>query len=158
MNFKLVKGIPERIPDYCKVFFDSKLYDAYFSEEGVLPALLGKAIASGCLYVAMSSQDEPVGVMYMTMDGMAGLPYLNLLGVRKKYRGMGIGSELLRIFIGTAEAQGYPNMFIMTSKFNVRAKNLYQSMGFRPQCLLPDVMHKGVSEWLFMRPASNRGW
>ena len=43
-------------------------------------------------------------------------------------------------------------MFIMTSKFNVRAKKLYQSLGFEPQCLLHDVMRRGVSEWLFMRP------
>lgn len=158
MNFTLVKGDPNRISDYCEVFYDSKLYDAYFSEEGVLAQWLAKAIAAGGLYVAMSSHDEAIGVMYMTMDGMAGLPYLNLLGVKKNYRGMGIGSDLIRVFIGTVEAQGYPNMFIMTSQFNVRAKNLYQSMGFQPQCLLHDVMHKGVSEWLFMRPASNRGW
>ena len=158
MNFTLVKGDPGRIPEYCEVFYASKLYDAYFSEADVLSNLLAKGIAAGCLYVAMSAQDEPVGVMYMTMDGMAGLPYLNLLGVKKRYRGMGIGTDLIRVFIGTVEAQGYPNMFIMTSKFNVRAKNLYQSLGFQPQCLLSDVMHRGVSEWLFMRPASNRGW
>ena len=27
--------------------------------------------------------------MYMTRNGLAGLPYLNLLGVKKKYRGQG---------------------------------------------------------------------
>ena len=158
MNFDLVKGVQERIPEYCQVFYDSKLYDAYFSDESVLVDLLSRGIERGALYVAMSSHDEPIAVMYMTEDGMAGLPYVNLLGVKKKYRGMGIGTDLLRIFIGVMESKGYPNMFIMTSKFNVRAKNLYQSMGFVPQCLLTDVMHKGVSEWLFMRPNAKRGW
>ena len=36
MNFNLVKGDPSRIPEYCEVFYDSKLSDAYFAEEGVL--------------------------------------------------------------------------------------------------------------------------
>lgn len=158
MHFTLVKGEAARIPEYCEVFYDSKLYDAYFAEPGVLESWLSNAIAKGALYIAEDSKGEPVGAMVMTMDGMAGLPYLNLLGVKKNCRGMGIGSSLVKIFIGVAEAQGAPNMFIMTSHFNVRAKKLYQSLGFQPQCLLKDVMHKGVSEWLFMRPASNRGW
>lgn len=90
--------------------------------------------------------------MYMTRNGLAGLPYLNLLGVKKKYRGQGIGTDLVKIFIGVMEEKNYPNMFIMTSQFNTGAKRLYQSLGFQPKCLLHDVIRKGVSEWLFMRP------
>lgn len=90
--------------------------------------------------------------MYMTRDGMAGLPYLNLLSVKKKYRGKGIGTDLVKIFIGVMEREQYPSMYIMTSQFNTGAKRLYQSLGFQPKCLLHDAFRKGVSEWLFMRP------
>ena len=152
MDFTLVKGDPSRLEEYCQVFYDSKLYDAYFADSDRLPNILMDAMKKGELYIAMSSKDEPVGVMHMTRDGLAGLPYLSLLGVKKRYRGMGIGTALVKIFIGVMEAGEAPNMFIMTSKFNVRAKKLYQSLGFEPQCLLQDVMRRGVSEWLFMRP------
>ena len=152
MDFTLVKGDPSRLEEYCQVFYDSKLYDAYFADSDRLPTVLTDAMNKGELYVAMSSKNEPVGVMHMTRDGLAGLPYLSLLGVKKRYRGMGIGTALVKIFIGVMEAGEAPNMFIMTSKFNVRAKKLYQSLGFEPQCLLHDVMRRGVSEWLFMRP------
>ena len=152
MDFTLVKGDPGRLEEYCQVFYDSKLYDAYFAGSDRLPAVLTDAMNKGELYVAMSAKGEPVGVMHMTADGLAGLPYLSLLGVKKGYRGMGIGTALVKIFIGVMEAGTAPNMFIMTSKFNVRAKKLYQSLGFEPQCLLHDVMRRGVSEWLFMRP------
>lgn len=152
MDFTLVKGDPSRLEEYCQVFYDSKLYDAYFADSDRLPTVLMDAMNKGELYVAMSSKNEPVGVMHMTRDGLAGLPYLSLLGVKKRYRGMGIGTALVKIFIGVMEAGEAPNMFIMTSKFNVRAKKLYQSLGFEPQCLLHDVMRRGVSEWLFMRP------
>ena len=69
-----------------------------------------------------------------------------------EYRGQGIGTDLVKIFIGVMEEKNYPNMFIMTSQFNTGAKRLYQSLGFQPKCLLHDVIRKGVSEWLFMRP------
>lgn len=157
MNFTLVRGEAARVSEYCEIFLDSKLYDAYFSEPGVLEGWLTRAIGEGTLYIAMSSQGEPIGAMIMEMTGMCGLPYLHLLGVKKKWRGMGVGTGLIKIFIGVVEATDAPNMFIMTSHFNVRAKRLYQSLGFVPQCLLKDVTHKGVSEWLFMRPSSTRG-
>jgi len=70
----------------------------------------------------------------------------------EEYRGQGIGTDLVKIFIGVMEEKNYPNMFIMTSQFNTGAKRLYQSLGFQPKCLLHDVIRKGVSEWLFMRP------
>lgn len=152
MNFTLVKGDMGRIDEYCAVFHDSKLYDTYFSQDDRLEKYLRRGIETGNLHIAMSS-GEPIAAIYMTMDGMADLPCVHLLGVKKNYRGMGIGRDLLRIFIGVAEAQGVPNMFILTSHFNVRAKKLYQSMGFKSYCLLTDLLKKGVSEWLMMRPA-----
>lgn len=154
MEFTLVKGQMDRIAEYRDLFLDSKLYDAYFSEGEVLTNILKQGIAGGSLYIAMNAEDKPMGVMYMTMDGCAGLPYLHLLGVGKAYRGMGIGRELVKIFISVAEELGYPHMFIMVSKFNIGAKRLYKSLGFQPQCLLPDLIRKGVSEWLLMRPAA----
>ena len=75
-----------------------------------------------------------------------------MCGVLEEYRGQGIGTDLVKIFIGVMEEKNYPNMFIMTSQFNTGAKRLYQSLGFQPKCLLHDVIRKGVSEWLFMRP------
>ena len=152
MKFTLEKGVPERLEEYREVCYGSKLYDAYFAEGDSLNENLLRAMADGDLYVDMSPGDEAVGVMYMTRNGLAGLPYLNLLGVKKKYRGQGIGTDLVKIFIGVMEEKNYPNMFIMTSQFNTGAKRLYQSLGFQPKCLLHDVIRKGVSEWLFMRP------
>lgn len=153
MKFTLVKGDPARLEEYVEIFRDSKLYDAYFSDSDRLPTYLLDAIKKDKLFIALSSQDEPIGALCMSMDGMADLPYLHLLGVKKKFRGMGIGTDLIRIFIATAEAYGAPNMFIMTSKFNVRAKQLYQAMGFTAYCLLPSPLRPGIDEYVMMRPA-----
>ena len=154
MEFTLKKGEAARISEYIEVFQNSKLYDAYFAGGDMLEQLLEESISADALYIAVDKADQPIGVMYMTMGGMCGLPYLHLLGVRADCRGKGVGRSLVQIFINVAEELGYPNMFIMTSKFNRQAKQLYESMGFQPQCLLRDLMKKGVSEWLMMRPNS----
>ena len=156
MEFTLVKGDLNRIGEYRDLFLDSKLYDAYFSEGTVLEDVLKQGVAEGNLYVAVNERSEAMGVMYMSMSGCAGLPYIHLLGVGKAYRGQGLGQAMVKIFIHVAEELGYPNMFIMVSKFNHRAKKLYESLGFQPQCLLRDLMRKGVSEWLLMRPADKK--
>jgi len=156
MDFTLVKGDLSRIEEYCALFLDSKLYDAYFTEGTVLADVLKQGISEGNLYVAVNEQNAAMGVMYMSMSGSFGLPYLHLLGVGKEYRGMGLGSSLVKIFIDVAEELGYPHMFILVSKFNSRAKRLYESLGFQPQCLLRDLMRKGVSEWLLMRPSGKQ--
>ena len=156
MDFTLVKGDLSKAEEYRDLFLDSKLYDAYFSEGTALVDFLKQGISEGNLYVAVNERNEPMGVMYMSMDGCAGLPYVHLLGVGKAFRGKGLGQAMLKIFINVSEELGYPNMFIMVSKFNNRAKRLYESMGFQPQCLLRDLIKKGVSEWLLMRPADRR--
>ncbi|MEM1484544.1 GNAT family N-acetyltransferase [Oscillospiraceae bacterium PP1C4] len=156
MDIHVVRGQLANLEEYCNVFCNSALYDHYFKDGDMLRDLLTKAIQKGQLYIALSSKDETIGVLQMTMDGMCGLPYLNLLGVKDRFRGMGIGTTLVNIFIGVAEESGYPNMFIMTSEFNVRAKKLYQSLGFKKYCLLPNLMKHGVGEYLFMRPSSKQ--
>ena len=97
--------------------------------------------------------EELMAYAMMWKDPEGGFELLDYLGVcQGKPRGQGIGTDLVKIFIGVMEEKNYPNMFIMTSQFNTGAKRLYQSLGFQPKCLLHDVIRKGVSEWLFMRP------
>ncbi len=89
MKFTLVKGVPERLEEYREVFYGSKLYDAYFAEGDSLNENLLRAMADGDLYVAMSPGTWPWASMSMTRNGLAGLPYLNLLGVKKEVPGPG---------------------------------------------------------------------
>lgn len=157
MDIHVVKGDDSRIEEYCAVFNDSPLYDHYFKDDfDLLCNWIRKAVSKGELYTAIASDGSVKGVMHMTMEGMCGLPYLNLLGIEKRSRGMGVGTMLVNVFIGVAEAKGYPNMFIMTSEFNVRARKLYQSLGFKKCCLLQSVFKPNINEYLFMRPSSQK--
>jgi len=156
MNVTIEKATSDHLNEYYPVFDDSALYDHYFVGTNKLHEWLDRPTALGHVYAALTSHREPVGIMHMQMDGMCGLPYLALLGVKKMYRGMGIGRKFLAMFIGVAEEYGAPNMFIMTSTFNVRAKQLYESVGFRKVGILPSFSVKGVDEILFIRPNSKQ--
>ena len=49
MDFTLVKGDPSRLEEYCQVFYDSKLYDAYFADSDRLPTVLTDAMNKMCI-------------------------------------------------------------------------------------------------------------
>ena len=90
--------------------------------------------------------------MVYDMMGMYGeLPYLALLGVKENFRGKGIGDQLIDIYFGICKGMNFDKCFIAVSDFNPRAKALYQKKGFKPLLLVPDLLKKGIGEWLLMK-------
>jgi len=155
MNVTIEKANEAQLAEMYSVFDDSALYDHYFkTHPESLSFMLDGATKNGNTLIARSSKGEIVGVMVVLMDGFAELPYLALLGVKKGYRGMGIGKKFLSVFICLAENSGAPNMFIMTSTFNVRAKQLYESVGFKKMGIIPNYLIQGIDEIMFVRPNS----
>lgn len=153
MEVRFEKASAELLPEMYPVFDDSALYEHYFKDSPeMLRFMLDKATINGNTLVAKTLDGEVVGVMVMLMEGFAELPYLALLGVKKGFRNYGIGHKFLSIFIAAAEESGAPNMFIMTSTFNVRAKILYESVGFKRMGVIRNYLKKGIDEIMFVRP------
>ena len=153
MHVTIEKAAEAMLPEMYPVFDDSALHDHYFKPHPEsLSFMLDPATRNGNTLIARTAEGEIAGVMVVLMEGFAELPYLALLGVKKKYRGMGIGKKFLSVFIGLAEQSGAPNMFIMTSTFNIRAKQLYESVGFKKIGIIPDYLIKGIDEIIFVRP------
>lgn len=109
MNVTIVKADPSRLAECREVFLDSALYDHYFTAEGRLEGMLATAVEKGELWLAVTSRNEVAGVMWMEMTGFFDVfPYLALLGVKKSFRGMGVGHVLLRTFEGCLPCHGVP--------------------------------------------------
>lgn len=156
MNVTIEKANETQLEEMYRVFDDSALYDHYFkTHPESLSFMLDGATKNGNTLIARSSKGEIVGVMVVLMEGFAELPYLALLGVKKGYRGMGIGKKFLAVFFGLAEQANAPNMFIMTSTFNVRAKQLYESVGFKKIGIIPSYLLPGIDEIMFVRRNPN---
>ena len=152
MNVRITKADESRLDACHAVFADSALYDHYFTQEGRLDKQLSTAISRGELWVALTSQDEVAGCMWVVPDGFFGaFPYLSLLGVKKSFRGMGIGHVLLETFIGVSRSLGYRKCSLLVSHFNPRAKNLYQSLSFRKVGYVPDCIVPGIHENIMVK-------
>lgn len=146
-------GDPARLSDYMDVMRDSTLYDHYYApDETVLRDILADALARGALLTAENSSGEAVGLMQCEWKGMFGAwPYLALLGVKKRWRGMGVGHKLLNAFERISREMGARQIFICVSAFNPRARALYTSLGFRRIATVPELYRDDVTENVLMK-------
>lgn len=152
INVTIQRATPERLPEIREVFLDSALYDHYFTREGRLESILAGAVEKGDLWLAVDSHDEVVGAMQVELTGFFGaFPYLALLGVKKRFRGMGVGHTLLRVYEGVARGLGFRKASMLVSHFNPRAKALYQSMGYRKVGYVPDAILPGNHENIMVK-------
>lgn len=152
LNVTIERAAPERLPEIREVFLDSALYDHYFTREGRLDNILSTAVAKGDLWLAVDSHNEVVGAMQVELTGFFGaFPYLALLGVKKRFRGMGVGHTLLQVYEGVARELGFRKVSLLVSSFNPRAKALYQSMGYRKVGYVPDAILPGLDENIMVK-------
>lgn len=152
-RIRFVKGTMDKWDEYVKVFDDSALYDHYFKDKDFLKEWMYGPLEAGNVIVAeLEDTGEPVGVMVYDMTGMfAEFPYLALLGVKARYRKQAIGGRLVDLYVDICRQAGFDKCFICVSHFNPRAKALYQRKGFKPVVLIPDLIDKGINEWMLMK-------
>jgi len=65
------------------------------------------------------------------------------IGVENKYRGQGIGKQLLRISIQEMESNGIDEILLYVNKKNYPAISLYTKFGFDVIDELPDICGEG---------------
>lgn len=56
--------------------------------------------------------------------------YISVLVLLEKYRGKGLASELVKVFLGNAKTNGMNKVFLYTHSTNVKAVSLYKRLGF----------------------------
>lgn len=81
----------------------------------------GEFIGEGALVVNLDDED------YYIADKRI---YLSRMIVKKEYRRIGIGTEILGFLIRKAKEMGYCEISIGVDKDNIAALNLYRKMGF----------------------------
>ena len=152
INIRFVPGTIEKLDEYIAIFEKSDLFDRYFKDNEAFRDRLFTSVNAGNTIIAETSKGEAVGFMLFDMKGMYGkLPYLELLGVKDGYRGLGIGSQLIDLYFTIGRKLGRDRFFISASDFNPRAKALYHRKGFRTLCLVPALFKEDINEWLLIK-------
>ena len=76
--------------------------------------------------------------------------YIQTLAVKEKYRGQGLGSEIMK-FAEDRILSERPNVFICVSSFNPRARALYERLGYELVGELKEYIIPGHSEFLLRK-------
>ncbi len=78
---------------------------------------------------------------------MVGSPYLATIAVDERWRGRGVGRELIAYVEDHYRPQAR-HLFLCVSSFNPRARALYERLGFTQVGELPEYFIAGASEIL----------
>lgn len=113
----------------CKKVFDNSKLIKYYGD--TLFGWIDKAIDDGEAFIATTPNGDIAGYISIKANGMFAMPDVTLLGVHEKYRGKGVGKELLQFYIAVITCLGYKEAGIVVNDFNPRARKLYDSLGFK---------------------------
>jgi len=110
--------------------------------------------AVGCL-IGYEIPDEPVPIgdmppMFVPLQQLENLApatwYVNVLAVRPRFRGLGLGTRLLDVADEIGRARGKRGMSIIVADTNTDARRLYERCGYRLVATRPMVKEGWQSE------------
>lgn len=84
---------------------------------------------------------------------MPGSWYINAIATFDKYRGMGVAQKLLHEAEERAISNGVNTMSLIVASENIRAKKLYEYIGYKFESSLPVIEYPGClhgGDWLLM--------
>jgi ribosomal protein S18 acetylase RimI-like enzyme len=96
---------------------------------------------TGFSFVAINSTDKIIGTVLAGNDGRRG--YIYHVSVIKKYRGKGIGTELMKRCIASLKKSGLERCTVFVDKDNKASKDLWEKEGWNYRKDL-QVMHKNT--------------
>ncbi|MDN5204969.1 N-acetyltransferase [Fulvivirgaceae bacterium BMA10] len=153
-KLKIIPGKKHQITDCSTCLRDSQLWDHYFSNDDHTQSFLTEGIDREEIHVALDESNEVVGFMRIDLKGaFAKFPLLRVIAVRKEFRKMGFGEEMLSFY----EKIGFKNankLFLFVSDFNKQAKKLYTKTGYQKVGEIPDLYIDDITEYLMMKVKS----
>lgn len=151
MDINIIKAKNKHLID-CKIALQkSELGRVYFSEEDKAIRALNEGISKGEIFIAINKECECLGFVWFILNGsFHSFPYLHIIAVKEEFRNFGIGKKLLQYFEETT-SKNSSKLFLVVADFNSRAKQLYQSIGYKEIGIIPNLYKRGVTECLMMK-------
>jgi ribosomal protein S18 acetylase RimI-like enzyme len=151
MKIKIQFAKKDQARDCLLCIKHSELWDTYFKSSATAENDINEMIVKKQIYVALSKNEKCIGFMGVINNGcFRKFSYLSLIAVKKRYRGKGIGRELINKFedIGFKKAD---KVFLLVSEFNKKAQLLYRKLGYKKVGIIPDIFKMSVSENILIK-------
>lgn len=141
-----------RKTDFCR---EDVLYVASAREKGFSDGwnenMLNSAVNAGRLFGFIAETDGEKAGFITFSGGMDGVFDLEDVFVEERFRGKGLGKELLTACLNEAAAHGAVKMLLEVRKTNVAAISLYKSFGFSPLCERKKYYADGESASVYIK-------
>ncbi|MGE4585509.1 MAG: GNAT family N-acetyltransferase [Sphaerochaeta sp.] len=140
------------IPACARIAAASKLAETYgFTEAGWVEKLSGALDEGVSLLFVAEQETEIVGFAWVHPRGtFLSAPYLRFIAVDDHAQGKGVGKRLLGEFETRTAALG-KDLFLLVSDFNVPARKLYETQGYRIVGELKDFAIPGITEIVMVK-------
>lgn len=151
MDISIIKAENKHLVD-CKIALqNSELGRVYFSKEYRIIEALSEGISKREIFVAINNEGNCVGFIWFILNGaFHSFPYLHIIAVKSEYRTLGIGRKLLQYF-EKETCKNSSKVFLVVADFNPKAKQLYESVGYKEIGIIPSLYKKGINECLMMK-------
>jgi ribosomal protein S18 acetylase RimI-like enzyme len=147
----IVKGKIEHIDDFKASLADSLIGERYLVQDEKRNGFFKDGIEKEEIYVALDENEEFLGFMRIEKNfAFSNSPLLRLIAVKPQYRSKGIGRELLSFYEDLGFKYGN-KLFLFVSELNIRARKLYESLGYEKVGAIPGLYVEGVIEYLMLK-------
>lgn len=151
MEIKIVKGNMDYINDCEDALLNSELGKRYFTEKGRAKRSLEEGIENGEIYIAIDDNNNCKGFIWLILNGIFhSFPYIHIIAVKEENRNQGIGKKLLE-FAEDICFKDYAKLFLVVGDFNLRAKKLYEKIGYSEIGDIPNLYRDGITEYLMIK-------
>lgn len=89
------------------------------------------------LYLVISYDGQVIAYVGCSFNWRRQESHITNIGVSPAYQNYGIGTKLIKILKETAANYGYPRMTLEVRAHNLRARKLYERLGFRQTKIKP---------------------
>jgi len=150
MDIKIINGDIKYLEQCYEILINSEIGQVYFKDKN-LRKILSSGIEKGNIDVALISSGECVGFAWCEpLGAFQRHPYLHVIAVKDTLRGKGIGKKLMKHY-EEEMCKEDNKVFLMVADFNVKAKKLYEDLGYEHIGVLADFYKEGVNEYLMVK-------
>ncbi|MFN8596970.1 MAG: GNAT family N-acetyltransferase [Anaerolineae bacterium] len=151
MKITITQAHMQHLEDCKAALLNSKLGEEYFSSADKARLALSEGITKEEVFVAIDENGRCLGfIWYILAGAFHSFPYVHIIAVKKEFRGLGIGQQLLRFF-EEAVFTTASKVFLVVADFNPDAKRLYERLGYRQVGEIQGLYKEGVTEYLMMK-------
>lgn len=154
MNIDIKELKKEDIDTCTRIICDSVLGKEYGYVKEKTKSMLLNALNKEENFFTAHIEKNIVGLIWFDPKGAFTIaPYLKLIVVDEKYKGMNIGSFLLDFYEKNCR-QMNKHYFLLVSEFNLPAIKFYEKRGYKKSGIIPSFVKKDMSEIIMIKDFS----